>query len=84
MAGILNTSSGRCWSTELYNPVPGVVEGIPPSKNYEGGFAADLMTKDLSLAQLASIESNSSTPLGSIAFNVLILYIYFLKVNFIL
>ena len=39
-------------------------------KNYEGGFAADLMTKDLSLAQLASIESNSSTPLGSIAFNV--------------
>lgn len=33
LAGILNTSSGRCWSTELYNPVPGVVEGIPPSKN---------------------------------------------------
>ncbi len=70
LAGILNTSSGRSWSSELYNPVPGVVEGIPPSKNYEGGFAADLMTKDLSLAQLASVESSSSTPLGSMAFNV--------------
>lgn len=69
LAGILNTSSGRSWSSELYNPVPGVVEGIPPSNNYEGGFASELMTKDLSLAQLASVESNSSTPLGSMAFN---------------
>ena len=45
LAGILNTSSGRCWSSEVYNPVPGVVEGIPPSNNYEGGFQAGLMTK---------------------------------------
>jgi 3-hydroxyisobutyrate dehydrogenase len=45
LAGIINTSSGRCWSSELYNPVPGVVENIPPSKDYEGGFGAALMTK---------------------------------------
>ncbi len=25
LAGILNTSSGRCWSTEVYNPCPGVL-----------------------------------------------------------
>lgn len=45
LAGILNTSSGRCWSSELYNPVPGVIEGIPPSNNYEGGFQSGLMAK---------------------------------------
>ena len=45
LAGILNTSSGRCWSSEVYNPVPGVIEGIPPSKNYEGGFQSGLMAK---------------------------------------
>ena len=70
LAGILNTSSGRCWSSDTYNPVPGVIEGIPPSNNYEGGFACGLMTKDLSLAQNASVESQSPTILGSTAFNL--------------
>lgn len=69
LAGILNTSTGRCWSSELYNPVPGVVENIPPSNNYEGGFASGLMTKDLSLAQNASVEAHAATPLGSMAYN---------------
>lgn len=69
LAGILNTSSGRCWASELYNPVPGVVEGIPPSNNYEGGFASGLMTKDLSLAQNSSVETHTPTPLGSLAYN---------------
>lgn len=45
LAGILNTSSGRCWSSDTYNPVPGVIEGIPPSNNYEGGFQSGLITK---------------------------------------
>lgn len=45
LAKILNMSSGRCWSTELYNPCPGVVEGIPASNNYQGGFGVPLMAK---------------------------------------
>lgn len=32
LAGILNTSSGRCWSTDTYNPCPGVMPGVPVSK----------------------------------------------------
>lgn len=28
LAGILNTSSGRCWSSDTYNPCPGVMEGL--------------------------------------------------------
>lgn len=45
LASILNMSSGRCWSSELYNPVPGVKEGIPSSNKYQGGFGVTLMTK---------------------------------------
>jgi len=27
LAGILNTSTARCWSSDTYNPCPGVMEG---------------------------------------------------------
>ncbi|XP_028090863.1 probable 3-hydroxyisobutyrate dehydrogenase, mitochondrial isoform X6 [Camellia sinensis] len=40
---IFNSSSGRCWSSDSYNPVPGVMEGVPSSRNYNGGFASKLM-----------------------------------------
>lgn len=45
LAHILNVSSGRCWSSEVYNPVPGVKEGVPSSNDYKGGFGTALMTK---------------------------------------
>ena len=45
LSEIINRSSGRCWSTEIYNPCPGVVETAPSSKNYQGGFGTALMTK---------------------------------------
>jgi len=45
LAKIINTSSGRCWSSEVYNPCPGVVMGIPSSNNYQGGFGCELMAK---------------------------------------
>merc|ERR1719499_530530 len=50
LADILNTSSGRCWSSDTYNPCPGVMQGVPASRGYSGGFACDLMAKDLGLA----------------------------------
>ncbi len=45
LAAILNTSSGRCWASDTYNPVPGVLEGVPSSNDYKGGFGTALMTK---------------------------------------
>ena len=45
LAKILNMSSGRCWSSDTYNPVPGVIEGVPSSNDYQGGFGTALMTK---------------------------------------
>lgn len=50
LAAIVNSSSGRCWSSDTYNPVPGVMENVPSSNGYAGGFGSALMAKDLGLA----------------------------------
>ena len=42
---VLNISSGRTWASEVYSPCPGVMENVPSSKNYEGGFGTALMKK---------------------------------------
>jgi 3-hydroxyisobutyrate dehydrogenase len=67
LAGIINTSSGRCWSSDTYNPYPGVLENVPSSRGYTGGFGSDLMLKDLGLATEAAKLSKQSVPLGSLA-----------------
>lgn len=70
LAKILNTSSGRCWSSEVYNPCPGVLDGVPSSNNYKGGFGTALMTKDLGLAQNAATATKSPIPLGGLAHQI--------------
>ncbi|CAL2047815.1 unnamed protein product [Caenorhabditis brenneri] len=70
LAGIINTSSGRCWSSDTYNPVPGVIPNIPCAKGYAGGFGTTLMAKDLSLAQNASTNTQAPTPMGSLAHQI--------------
>ena len=67
LAGIINTSSGRCWSSDTYNPFPGVLENVPSSRGYSGGFGADLMLKDLGLATEAAKAAQQPVPLGSLA-----------------
>ncbi|XP_052093330.1 3-hydroxyisobutyrate dehydrogenase, mitochondrial-like isoform X1 [Mytilus californianus] len=70
LAKILNTSSGRCWSSEVYNPCPGVLDGVPSSNNYQGGFGTALMTKDLGLANNAATVTKSPIPMGSLAHQI--------------
>jgi hypothetical protein len=60
LASIINASSGRSWSSDTYNPCPGVMEGVPAARGYAGGFACDLMIKDLGLA--ASAAASSAPP----------------------
>ncbi len=67
LAGIINASSGRCWSSDTYNPYPGVLENVPASRGYTGGFGSDLMLKDLGLATEAAKLSKQPVPLGSLA-----------------
>ena len=64
LSDIMVKSSGRNWALEIYNPVPGVMEGTPASKGYQGGFMVDLMNKDLALALAAAKASDSSVPMG--------------------
>ncbi len=70
LSEIMQKSSGRNWSLELYNPYPGVMENTPASRGYSGGFAVDLMAKDLGLAAEAGLETRTSTPLGNTALNL--------------
>ncbi|CAL1282887.1 unnamed protein product [Larinioides sclopetarius] len=70
MGKILNMSSGRCWASEVYNPVPGVMENVPSTNGYQGGFGTALMAKDLGLAQLAATKTSSPIPLGSLAHQI--------------
>src|SRR5690606_2422193 len=70
LSDIIAKSSGRNWATELYNPWPGVMENVPASRGYAGGFGVDLMLKDLGLAAEAAMHSRSATPLGELARNL--------------
>ena len=67
LAEIMRQSSGGNWALEKYNPWPGVMANTPASNGYSGGFMAELMTKDLGLAQEAAQASGSSTPMGALA-----------------
>lgn len=67
LAGIINTSSGRCWSAEVYNPYPGVVDAAPAARGYTGGFGADLMLKDVGLATVAAQSVKQAVPMGALA-----------------
>ncbi len=67
LSGIIAKSSGRNWSTEVYNPWPGVMENVPAARDYAGGFGTDLMLKDLGLAAEAAAASGANTQLGAVA-----------------
>ena len=67
LSDIMSKSSGRNWVLELYNPCPGVMENVPSSKGYAGGFGVDLMLKDLGLATENASDLDASIPLGDLS-----------------
>ena len=62
---IASNASGQSWSMSTYTPVPGVGPDTPADHDYEGGFAAALMLKDLKLAMDAAQHAGAYTPIGS-------------------
>ena len=62
---VVSTSSGSCWSVNTYCPVPGIGPRSPADDDYWPGFAAELMLKDLRLAQEAARSADAATPLGA-------------------
>ena len=61
---ISSKASGQSWSMTSYAPVPGVGPDTPADHDYEGGFAAALMLKDLKLAADAARSVGAYTPMG--------------------
>ena len=62
---ISSTASGQNWSMTSYCPAPGPVETAPSNRDYQPGFAAAMMLKDLRLAQDAAQSARAATPLGA-------------------
>ncbi|WP_294334799.1 3-hydroxyisobutyrate dehydrogenase [uncultured Sphingomonas sp.] len=61
---IASVSSGQSWSMTSYCPVPGVGPETPADRDYQGGFAAPLMLKDLKLAMEAAASVGAQVPMG--------------------
>jgi 3-hydroxyisobutyrate dehydrogenase len=62
---ISSKSSGQCWSMTSYCPVPGPVPGSPANRDFQAGFTAHMMLKDLKLSQDAAKAAKAATPLGA-------------------
>ena len=67
MFDVVSTSSGYSWTMNAYCPAPGIGPASPADNGYKPGFAAELMLKDLRLAQQAAEAANADTPIGEAA-----------------
>jgi len=72
---IASKSSGSCWSMTNYCPVPGPVPTSPANRDYQAGFTAAMMLKDLTLAQDAANSAGAATPMGAEAAALYRLYV---------
>ncbi|MEM9227566.1 MAG: NAD-binding protein, partial [Verrucomicrobiota bacterium] len=59
------TASGSCWAMLNHHPMPGIVEASAANRDYQPGFAAQMMLKDLKLSQQAASEAGVATPMGA-------------------
>ena len=64
MYDVVSTSSGYNWSMNAYCPAPGIGPASPADNDYQPGFAAELMLKDLRLSQQAAETVDADTPIG--------------------
>jgi 3-hydroxyisobutyrate dehydrogenase len=67
LASVMNTSTAKCWASEVNNPHPTVASatGSPASNDYVGGFGTRLMLKDLGLAVTAGQDTKVAMPIGT-------------------
>ncbi|MBU6253260.1 MAG: 3-hydroxyisobutyrate dehydrogenase, partial [Alphaproteobacteria bacterium] len=62
---ISSKASGQSWSMTSYCPLPGVGPQSPADNEYQGGFATNLMLKDLLLAMEAAEQVDAAVPMGA-------------------
>ena len=64
---ITSKSSSQCWAMTSYLPVPGPVPSSPANRDYEPGFTAAMMAKDMNLAKDAAESTGQNAELGALA-----------------
>jgi 3-hydroxyisobutyrate dehydrogenase len=72
---ISSKASGQCWSMTSYSPVPGIIDNVPSNNQYQPGFTAQMMLKDLRLSQEAAQTAGAATPLGAAATSLYTLFV---------
>lgn len=63
---VSSKGSGQCWSLTSYAPVPGLVPASPANRDFQPGFAAAMMLKDLRLAEAAATAAGQPIPAGNL------------------
>lgn len=64
---VVTNASGQCWAMSKYVPVAGVLDNVPANRDYQPGFAAAMMLKDLQLSQAAAKTEGVATRLAATA-----------------
>ncbi|KAL3426706.1 hypothetical protein PVAG01_00215 [Phlyctema vagabunda] len=64
---VIHNSTGQSFMNDNVHPVPGVVPHAPSSRDYAGGFKAQMMVKDMSLGVNAAQQVGCRATLGSAA-----------------
>lgn len=72
---ISSNASGQCWSMTSYCPVPNIIEKVPANNQYQPGFMAKMMLKDLGLAEEAADDISVALPLGNKAMELYQLFV---------
>jgi 3-hydroxyisobutyrate dehydrogenase len=72
---ISSKASGSCWAMMNHHPVPGIIEASAANRDYQPGFAAAMMHKDLKLSQEAAAHVGAATPLGAAATSLYPLFV---------
>ncbi|SDY08245.1 3-hydroxyisobutyrate dehydrogenase [Modestobacter sp. DSM 44400] len=67
---VSSTATGQCWALTTNCPVPGPVPASPANRDYQAGFAAALMAKDLGLAADAVTSNGVQATLGLAAADI--------------
>lgn len=72
---ISSNASASCWSLNVNPPVAGLVDTAPANRDFQPGFMAKMMLKDLVLSQNAAQYAGVATLLGAEATALYRLYV---------
>ncbi len=64
---VCSKASAQCWALNTNCPVPDVVPTAPASHDFQPGFMASMMLKDLRLAEHVAEQAHVATPMGQLA-----------------